>query len=179
MSNKPQNTQNQTPSELPIIALKNVVLFPRIIIPLVVQRPKSTAALIEAQSRNDNLAVFVTQKEFGNEDEVSIDQLYKVATVGKILSVINMRDGSKRIDVEGVSRVKIKEIYQSEPYLKAQIEPISVKIPEFTVELECLMRSIIDLFKHVMAEMGRLLPADLYMLLRQVKDPDQLIDLDP
>ncbi|HYU65049.1 MAG TPA: LON peptidase substrate-binding domain-containing protein, partial [Candidatus Paceibacterota bacterium] len=87
-----QNVHNTIiPEELPLIALKNTVLFPKIVMPLIVQRPKSVKALNDAMMR-DQLILFVTQKNI--EDEIGQDDLFQVGTVGRVISVFRLPDGS-------------------------------------------------------------------------------------
>src|SRR3989338_10576273 len=87
------------PEELPLIALKNTVLFPKVVIPLIVQRTKSVGALESAMNR-DRLVFFVTQKNI--EDNVRMDDLFKIGTIGRIVSVFKLPDGSFKVDVEGL-----------------------------------------------------------------------------
>jgi len=160
--------------ELPLIPLKNVVLFPRVAIPLIVQRPKSMGSLNFAASQ-DKLVVFVAQKNI--YDDVDQKDLFKVGTVGRIFEIHRLPDGSAKINVEGISRVRIKNFTQVEPFFKAQIEPIKIT-PVHNVETEVLMRATIDQFKKLMAV--RDMPAvvqDLVVALNQVRDPEQIVYL--
>ena len=97
------------PEELPLIPLKNVVLFPRVAIPLLVQRSKSVGSMEYAVSQ-DRLAVFVAQKNI--YDDVDNKDLFAIGTVGKIFDVHKLPDGSSKIDVEGIARVVIKDYSQ-------------------------------------------------------------------
>src|SRR3989344_1262032 len=98
--------------EMPLVALKNVVLFPRIIIPLVVQRPKSVAGLEHALSK-DGFIVFVAQKNLKDQAEPS--DFFRNDIVGRVVSTNRLTDGSFNINVEGVSRGKIMDFSQKEP----------------------------------------------------------------
>src|SRR3989338_3819909 len=126
--------------ELPLVALKNVVLFPRIIIPLVVQRPKSVSGLEYALAK-DGYLVFVAQKNL--KDQAEQADFFRVGTVGRIVSTNRLSDGSFNINVEGISKVKITDFTQSEPFFKAKVEPVTTNFQE-TVENEALARNIID-----------------------------------
>ncbi|TSC74301.1 MAG: ATP-dependent Lon protease [Parcubacteria group bacterium Gr01-1014_44] len=160
--------------ELPLVALKNVVLFPRIIIPLVVQRPKSVAGLEQALA-GDGYVVFVAQKNL--KDQAGPNDFFKVGTVGRIVATNRLSDGSFNINVEGIARVKIVDFTQSDPFFKAKFELISANYQE-TVANEALSRNIIDQFKKVTE--ARLFPSVLpnfLFSLQQIKDPEQLINL--
>ena len=106
-------------NELPLIPLKNVVLFPRVAIPLLVQRPKSMGSLDLAMSQ-DKLVVFVAQKNI--YDDVDHQDLFRVGTVGRVFEVHKLPDGSSKINVEGIARVKIRDFTQVNPFFKAKID---------------------------------------------------------
>ncbi|MDP2933280.1 MAG: LON peptidase substrate-binding domain-containing protein, partial [bacterium] len=125
--------------ELALIPLKNVVLFPRVAIPLLVQRPKSVGSLNFAASQ-DKLVVFVAQKNI--YDDVDQKDLFKVGTVGRVFEIHRLPDGSAKINVEGIARVRIKDISQVEPFFKAKIEPIKT-VPTRGVEAEALVRATV------------------------------------
>ncbi len=160
--------------ELSLIPLKNVVLFPHVAIPLLVQRPKSVNSLNFAASQ-DKLVVFVAQKNI--YDDVDQKDLFKVGTVGRVFEIHRLPDGSAKINVEGIARVRIKDISQVEPFFKAKIEPIKT-VPTRGVEAEALVRATVEQFKKLMEVRG--MPAvvqDLIMALNQVKDPEQIVHL--
>jgi ATP-dependent Lon protease len=160
--------------ELSLIPLKNVVLFPRVAIPLLVQRPKSVNSLNFAASQ-DKLVVFVAQKNI--YDDVDQKDLFKVGTVGRVFEIHRLPDGSAKINVEGIARVRIKDISQVEPFFKVKIEPIKT-VPTHGVEAEALVRATVEQFKKLMEVRG--MPAvvqDLIMALNQVKDPEQIVYL--
>ena len=161
-------------NELPLIALKNVVLFPRIVIPLTVQRLKSVAALEYAIAHNGYVA-FVAQTNM--KDEAGIEDFYRIGTLGRIVSTNRASDGSFKIDVEGVARVRIDDFTQEEPFFKVQAELARLSY-RTTVESEALIRATIDEFKKVSEAkmMPSILPS-LIFTLNQIKDPEQLIDL--
>ena len=164
----------EIPSELPLIPLKNVVLFPRVAIPLLVQRPKSINSL-ESAMEGGRLAVFVAQKNI--YDDVDQKDIFTIGTVGKIFEVHRLPDGSSKIDVEGIARVQIRNFSQIEPYFKVRIDPI-VNGHSQSVETEALMRATIDQFKQLIEvrNMPAILP-DLMNVLNQIKDPYQIVYL--
>lgn len=156
------------------MALKNVVLFPRIIIPLVVQRPKSIISLEHALAK-DGLLVFVAQKNL--KDQAGSADFFRVGTIGRVVSSSRLTDGSFNINVEGVARVKIVDFSQSEPFFKVKVGPVAPDYEE-TVENEALARNIIDQFKKVTEAKfyPSVLPNFLFGL-QQIKDPEQLTNL--
>src|SRR3989344_3617644 len=127
--------------EMPLIAIKNTVLFPRIIVPLVIQRPKSVAALEYAMSR-DNYVFFVAQRNL--KDDTTVDDLYRVGTLGRIITSTRTPEGYK-VDVEGIARVELQNFTQHEPLFKARGEMDNLRYAP-DVESEALIRNILDIF---------------------------------
>ncbi|KKT81036.1 MAG: endopeptidase La [Candidatus Yanofskybacteria bacterium RIFCSPHIGHO2_02_FULL_44_12b] len=164
------------PQELPLIALKNTVLFPRVVIPLIVQRSKSVGALDHAMAK-DRLIFFVTQKNI--EDNVSERDLFTTGTIGRIVSVFKLPDGSSKVDVEGLTRAKIISFTAKEPFFKVTAEPVLMKNGnEINLEEKALMRLVVDQFRSVseMKPFANILPEIVYMM-NQLKDVEQIISL--
>src|SRR3989344_6251901 len=128
--------------ELPLIPLKNVVLFPRVAIPLLVQRPKSVGGLDLAMSQ-DRLVVFVAQKNI--YDDVDQKDLFRIGTVGRVFEVHKLPDGSSKINVEGIARVRIKEFSQVDPFFKVKIESVKA-VSSRSVGTDALVRATVEQF---------------------------------
>ena len=159
-----------------MIALKNTVLFPKVVIPLVVQRPKSISALEDAMNR-DRLVFFVTQKSI--EDNVQTKDLFEVGTIGRIVSIFKLPDGSSKIDVEGLARAKIAEILIEEPFFKVKAKPVaSQNLAVENLEGKALVRLVIDQFRNI-SEIRSfpLVSSEIIYMMSQLKDADQLISL--
>src|SRR4030042_815458 len=163
------------PRHLPLIALKNTVLFPKVVIPLIVQRPKSIAAMDQALT-GDRLALFVTQKNL--EDEISENDLFSVGTVGRIISAFRLPDGSAKIDVEGIGRAKITEYAGVTPHLAVAVEPIVSREAMETTENSALLRHVVEQFREIaqVRSFPAILPEVVY-LMTQLRDPEQVIGL--
>lgn len=164
--------------ELPLIVLKDVVIFPHIAINLIIQRPQSLKALDFAM-HHDRLAVFVTQKKEEDKKIKIPEDIYIVGVISKIKEVIKQSDGSVRILIEGLMRVKIAEFAQTEPFVKVKVEPLLE--PKFvkTERVEALMYSIINQFKECV-NLGATVPFDtLFIILntRSINDAWSLADL--
>src|SRR3989344_3152297 len=162
------------PEELPLIVLKNTVLFPKAITPIIIQRPKSAGALDFALSTN-KLVFFITQKNI--EDKVEQKDLFRLGTIGRIVSVFKLPDGSSKVDVEGLIRARIANFISEEPFFKVQIEPITLIVRDNLVE-KALLRRAIDLFSHIseIKSFPTIMPEIIYMM-SQVKDIEQVISL--
>ena len=129
--------------QLPLVALKNTVLFPKVVIPLIVQRAKSIAAM-EAALATDRLVLFVTQKNV--EDEIAESDLFSVGTIGRIISVFRLPDGSAKVDVEGVSRAHIAQYVTLSPYLSVRVEPIASTDTMENADNSALLRRVLEQF---------------------------------
>ncbi|MEX2596022.1 MAG: endopeptidase La [Salibacteraceae bacterium] len=112
--------KEETPDELPILPVRNTVLFPGVVIPITVGRDKSIK-LIKDANNGDKMIGVVAQKDQGQE-EPEADNLYEIGTIAKILKTLKMPDGSSTVILQGVRRVRLLEITQEEPYFKAKVE---------------------------------------------------------
>ncbi|OHB23300.1 MAG: endopeptidase La [Parcubacteria group bacterium RIFCSPLOWO2_02_FULL_40_12] len=158
--------------ELPIIALRDMTLFPTLIVPLAIGRAKTLLALDKAMA-SDKLAIFVTQKN--SSEDITPEDLYSFGTIGKINLVLKSSGGTARVEVEGIKRVRILSFPQAEPYLTAKIEPLDVVITD-DIEVKALSRSVLDNFADV-SEKGRPLPPGFLNLIKSIKDPEQVLYL--
>src|SRR3989344_5927117 len=162
------------PGELPLVALKNTVLFPKVVVPLIVQRPKSVGALDNAMTK-DRLVLFITQKN--TEDNVDRNDMFTVGTVGRIVSVFKLPDGSSKIDVEGLVRARITEFTSETPFFKVKVEPFPIMLRN-NLEEKAFLRRAIEQFKMVseVRSFPTILPEIIYMMM-QLKDTEQIISL--
>jgi len=160
--------------ELPLIALRDTVVFPQIGTPIMIKRPKSLQA-IDFAIHHGRTAVFVAQKRKEIEHPKP-DDLYQVGTASKIREVIKISKGALRVVVEGVERVKIKEFTQIEPFVKAKIEILPRISGPRTEQTEALMYSILNQFKECVT-LGAGVPLDALFIILNIKDPSKLSDL--
>ncbi len=164
------------PEELPLIALKNTVLFPKVVIPLIVQRPKSVSALEYAMA-HERLVFFVTQKNI--EDNVSLSDMFRVGTIGRVVSVFKLPDGSSKVDVEGLVRGKILDFTQEEPFFKVKPQLGNFEFSSIdNLQEKALVRLVIDQFRSIseLKAFPSISPEVIYMM-SQIKDLEQIISL--
>ena len=161
--------------ERPVLPLVDTVLFPHMLSPLFVGREASLRALNEALN-GDRTIVVVAQRQ-PVEEEVTIDQLYRVGTEAVIGRTLHMPDGSSSILVQGQRRVRIAEIIQEQPYFRARVEPLYEEEPpeEDALATEALMRAALALFEKVV-KFSRNLPDDAYVAAMNIEDPGALAD---
>jgi len=169
-----KTTNIPIPKELPLMALKNTVLFPKLIIPIIIQRSKSMAAL-ESALAGDKLVFFATQKNI--EDNITKEDLYEIGTIGRVISIFKMPDGTAKVDVEGLVRARIEEFVSNEPYFKVKIQPFNL-ILRNSLEEKAMLRSVIDQFRNLsnIRSYPNALPDVIYMMA-QLKDTEQIIGL--
>jgi ATP-dependent Lon protease len=161
------------PSELPILPLRGTVLYPDLILPIMVGRKRSVKLIDDAMDANRIIGI-VTQKRSETEDPKESD-LYHVGVAALILRMIRELDGSQRVIVQGISRIKVKEYLQREPYFKARTETLEEGFVQ-GVEIEALMMNLKNLFQRAV-ELAPYLNTELGTMVSNIKSPAILSDL--
>lgn len=159
--------------ELPLIALRDVVIFPGVLSTILVKREKSIRAFQEVV-KGERLLAFVAQKRKDIEDPKPSD-LYSFGVVAGIKESVRLPDGAIRLLIEGLKRIRIKEFLEETPYFKVRIEFVD-EIVRSTPELDSLMRMVIDQFKQVVA-LGEMIPLDALINIFNITNPARLSDL--
>lgn len=160
--------------KLPLIILKNMVVFPRAMFRLMVKRPQSLKALDFAM-KHSRIALVVAQKKEATEVPKK-DDFYQVGTVIKIRETIRIPKGGVKVIAEGIVKAKITKIYQDKPFFKAKIQPIVEPRPKKTEKIEILMQSVLNHFREAIA-LGAMVPLDVMLAIVNIRDPEPLIDL--
>ncbi|MBI3883849.1 MAG: endopeptidase La, partial [Sphingobacteriales bacterium] len=135
------------PAELPLLPLRNTVLFPGVVIPITVGRDKSIKAVSDAY-KADKLIGVIAQKD-STVEEPSINDLEEIGTVAKIAKLIKMPDGGTTIIIQGKKRFKVQEITSEEPYFKARIETLEEEILKDDNDFNAMVGSIKDLASQI------------------------------
>jgi ATP-dependent Lon protease len=161
------------PSELPILALKNVVVFPSVVLPIHVAREKSISA-IESVIGGRRIIGLVTQRD-EELDEPDTKDLYDVGTIGLILRVLKLPDGGARILIQGLSRYRVQEWLQSDPYFVARVEPLPERELD-TLEAQAMMRTVIEQFRDYV-NTSKNLPGEILVAANNIKEAGKLADL--
>ncbi|HSB06371.1 MAG TPA: endopeptidase La, partial [Thermodesulfobacteriota bacterium] len=163
------------PDNLPLLPVKDIVVFPYMVLPLFISREKSIKSL-EAALSKDRLIFLVAQRDIAEEDP-SPEDLYQVGTVALVMRMLKLPDEKIKILVQGLSKASIKEIPQTTPYYLVKVENIKDPfVTEITLETEALMRNIKEQLERIVSY-GKLLSADLMFVLESVDDPGRLADL--
>jgi ATP-dependent Lon protease len=164
----------QIPAELPVLPLRDTVLFPNSFMPLAVAREASVRLVEEANGSGRLIGVF-TQREASTEEPLQ-DDLYPVGTVTHIHKMFKLPDGSLRLIVQGVERVTLDRIVQSRPYLRAEVTAAPDQLrDEDRLEIDALQRNIKSNFQQVVS-LSPLLSDDLQTLAANITDPGKLAD---
>ncbi|PID74578.1 MAG: endopeptidase La [Deltaproteobacteria bacterium] len=169
------NDDLEIPEVLPMMAVRDVVVFNYMIIPLFVGRNSSVDAVTEALESN-KLLMLVTQKD-ATVDNPGQDDLYRVGMVCMIMRTLKLPDGRLKVLVQAMSKARIKSFVQDEPSYRVAVEVIEdMAVPEITVEIEAGMRAVREQTEKIMSLRG-VLSADLMMIINNIEDPGRLADL--
>ena len=157
---------------LPVLPLRDIVVFPHMIVPLFVGRDKSVKALEEIVD-DDKQILLAAQKNAG-EDEPNIDDIYTVGTIGTVLQLLKLPDGTVKVLVEGSQRARIIRYTENQEFFQAEAELI-VEDDSDGKDLEALGRSVIGQFEHYI-KLNKKIPNEVLVSLNQIEDPSKLSD---
>jgi len=166
------NLQFTTPANLPLLPLRDVVVFPHMVIPLFVGRPKSIIALENAMASGKQI-LLVAQKSAA-EDEPVFEDLYEVGTVASILQMLKLPDGTVKVLVEGAQRVRVTEFIDEQTYFAGHAVPIEENI-ELGSELEALRRALIAQFDNYV-KLNKKIPPEILASLAGIDDAGRMAD---
>ena len=159
-------------STFPVLPLRDIVVFPHMIVPLFVGRDKSVAALEAAMAADKE--IFLVAQLDPAEDDPSRDDLYSMGVTANVLQLLKLPDGTVRVLVEGKARATLEDMDESGAFLTATIAPVEDRAAEGT-EVTALMRSTIDQFENY-AKLNRKLPAELAAQLAEIDEAGHLSD---
>ncbi|OGW29155.1 MAG: endopeptidase La [Nitrospirae bacterium GWC2_57_13] len=158
------------PGELPLLTLKDTVVYPLTVYPLVIGKERSIK-LINEVTVGDKILGLTSQKRPDVEAN-SLEDVYLVGTMARILQMMKVPDGTLRVLVQGLERISIAEFKQTDPYIRARVEAFPDKTDK-TVELEALMRGLSEVFQK-MVSLTPNMPEELSAAVINIEDPRQL-----
>src|SRR5436305_625632 len=165
----------QIPSELPLLPLRDIVIYPFMIVPLFVSREKSIRAVDKALGE-DRMILLACQKDLDKE-EPQQDDLYKVGTVAVIMRMLKLPDGRIRILVQGISRAQVETVDVSGEYLHARVQPMQeIMAAERYLEVEALMRNVRASMEKA-ASLGKNISREVMAIIANLDDAGRLADL--
>jgi ATP-dependent Lon protease len=156
----------------PVLPLRDIVVFPHMIVPLFVGRDKSVAALESAMAADKS--IFLVSQLDPAEDDPDRDALYDLGVVATVLQLLKLPDGTVRVLVEGKHRATLKTLHHDAGHLTAEIDDVEITEPE-GLEVKALVRSVIEQFENY-SKVNRKLPAETAVQLGQIEEPSKLAD---
>ena len=162
------------PDLIPLLPIRDIVIYPYMMIPLFVGREISINAVNEALARNRH--IFLVVQKDSTEDEPNADDLYRVGTVATILRMLKLDDGRVKILVQGLAKGALEQFVREKPYFEVRIQKvIEQPVIEVSIEVEALMRSVKEKIEQILNLKN--LPPEIVMVTDNVVDPGVLADL--
>jgi ATP-dependent Lon protease len=175
LASKTKNKEQQIPEELPLLPVRDVVIFPYMILPLFVGREKSIAA-VDAALAKDRLILLATQRELTEEDPEPED-IYSIGTVAMIMRMLKLPDGRVKILVQGLAKGRLLRFVSQEPYFSVRLERLTEpRLAELPLEVEAMMRTVREQLTELL-NLGKALPPEVLVVMENVEDPGSLADL--
>ena len=162
----------EVPDELPLLPLRNTVLFPGVVLPITVGRDKSIKAVNDSY-KADKLIGVVAQKDSNIEDP-TVSDLEDIGTVARIVKLIKMPDGGTTIIIQGKKRFKLTAITSEDPYFKAQIETLNEEEAPKNQDFEAYVSNIKDLASQII-QLSPNIPSEASIILKNIENPSFLI----
>jgi ATP-dependent Lon protease len=163
---------SRKPRSVPLLPLRDIIVFPHMVVPLFVGREKSIAALEEAM-RNDKDILLAAQKK-AKTNEPAPDDIFTVGTLGTIIQLLRLPDGTVKVLVEGKRRARIRRFVPHDPFFLAEVEEIDEPV-ERNVEIEALIRSVQSTFE-AYVKLNKRIPPEMLMSVASIDDPSRLAD---
>jgi len=169
------DSESKSPmTDIPVVTLRDMVVYPHGVQPLFIGTPKSIRALEMAQASDGEKRVLLLAKRDPENADPRVDDLYRVGTTALVLQLIRLPDKTVKILVEGESRAKVTDLHDSEEVFTASVEPV-IEPPMTEGEAEALSRSILEAFEHY-AETSKKVSSEVLTSIRGINDPSRLID---
>ena len=177
MAEKEKNVDKETeiPDIIPVLPVRDIVVFPYMIIPLFVGRDMSIKAIEQALAEN-RMILLLTQRDMSIENPTAAD-LYESGTVGMIMRMLKLPDGRVKILVQGLSKARVKKFLRATPYLEAEIVKIEdMKPAKVTIEEEAQIRTVKEQLDKAVSYGKTILP-DIMVVIENLDEPGRLADL--
>jgi ATP-dependent Lon protease len=166
------DTGGRRGSVLPLLPLRDIIVFPHMVVPLFVGREKSINALEEAMSHDKEILLAAQKKAKTNDPKP--DDIFQVGTIGVIIQLLRLPDGTVKVLVEGKKRCRIDKFLPNEDYFLCEVETVD-EVSSSTVEIEALMRSVQSTFETYVKLNKRIAP-EMLMQVQTIDDPARLAD---
>ncbi len=175
MEDEQEKEELKIPEVLPLLPVRDVVVYPYMILPLFVGREISVSAVDWALSK-DRLIFLATQKEMG-EEEPTPEAIYTVGTVAMIMRMLKLPDGRVKILVQGLAKGRIAKYVATKPFYSVRIERIiEPSLPESSLETEALMRTVKETLSKIIS-LGKVISPEVLVIVENMQEPGSLADL--
>lgn len=171
MNNK--NIKSLDKNILPLLPLRELVVFPNMVIPLFVARKQSINALEEAISLKS--FIFIVTQRNPEVEKPKLDDIYSIGTIAKIVQIYKLPDDTTKVLVEGLGRAKIKNTEEFKDFLKVKVEKLKIKNGK-NLKIEALMRLAISRFEQYL-KLNNKLPSEMMLSIKNIEKPDKLADI--
>jgi ATP-dependent Lon protease len=172
---KEDETPAKIPDSLPVLPLRDIVIFPFMIVPLYVSREKSIKAVDQALA--DNRMILLAAQKRQDDEEPGPDDVYPVGTVALIMRMLKLPDGRIRVLVQGIGRARIQSFEEGTAHLQARIESIpEPEVPDKGLEIEALMRNVKAALEKS-ANLGKPISPEVIVIATNMEEPGRLADL--
>ncbi|WP_374517998.1 endopeptidase La [Undibacterium squillarum] len=165
-------TKHDEKMQLPLLPLRDVVVFPHMVIPLFVGRPKSIKALEAAMDQGKS--IMLAAQKAAAKDEPTAEDIYSIGCVANILQMLKLPDGTVKVLVEGAQRARVQKIYDSESHFYADLEPLSSEEDD-NAEIEAMRRAIVQQFDQYV-KLNKKIPPEILASLSGIDDAGRLAD---
>ncbi|MGZ3444139.1 MAG: LON peptidase substrate-binding domain-containing protein, partial [Myxococcaceae bacterium] len=174
------------PLTVPLLPLRDIIVFPHQVVPLFVGREKSIAALKEAMAHkgpDDKAAIFLAAQKKAKTNDPGVDDIYAFGTLGHVIQLLPLPDGTVKVLVEGVKRARVRQFVRGEQpdrgepaqqFFVVEVDEVEEQ-SEKTVELEALVRSVQSVFE-AFVKLNKRIPPEMLMQVASIDDPARLAD---
>ncbi|MCJ8278044.1 MAG: LON peptidase substrate-binding domain-containing protein, partial [Bdellovibrionales bacterium] len=161
----------QIPDQIPMLPVRDIVIFPYMIIPLFVGRESSIQAVEDSLAKNR--LIFLSSQMDLTEETPTENSIYKVGTVAMIMRMRKLADGRVKILIQGMTKARITQFHQNQPFFNVSVEKVN---EETVLKAEALIRTAKELLEKVIA-LGKVLSPDILLVLDDIKEPGRVADL--
>ncbi len=169
MTSSDQDNKNDN---FPVLPLRDIVVFPHMIVPLFVGRDKSVRALEDVMK--DDKQIFLVAQKNASEDDPGKDDIYQIGTVSTVLQLLKLPDGTVKVLVEGIQRARIDEFTETDQFFQVKADRITEQLGDER-ELEAISRSVVSQFESYI-KLNKKIPPEVLVSLNQIDDPSKLAD---
>src|SRR4051812_37515503 len=169
---KNDDQKKKGPRTIPLLPLRDIIVFPHMVVPLFVGREKSIAALDQAMSKDKEI-VLAAQKKAKTNDPTPED-IFEMGTVGVIIQLLRLPDGTVKVLVEGKRRARLRKFVEQERCFTVELDEV-VEPNERSVEVEALMRSVLNTFENYV-KLNKRIPPEMLISVQTIDDPARLAD---